>query len=882
MPDFDVKGAKDAGFSDAEIADVLAGQSNFDIAGAREAGFDDANIIQTITTGKPFRDVGQVDAGILGAGDALGGLLSTVAGAPVDALSFIQDQTLGRIDPSLGAGPEPFGGSKSIRSGLTAVGATPPQDISTLPPEVRPAFIAGEVLGGAAVPGLGVAGIPAKAAGILKPVVNFAINSPGRFFAAETASAVGAAAGGAGAEFVNPDDPVTRFLSEVAGGFFSPGAIVARSGKGAKGAIDNLIKSFTKSGRENKAAEVINGIVSEVGENPEDIIKLLDRADIQGTRLTAGQKTGSPALLAVESKLAQRSPKFAGEAEELATGSLKTLRELTDNLTKSGDPAALRVAAKMRQTYFDDLLDRRLQDAGQDALEARAAIGSETRADLANISTNAKTVLSDALKDARKVENELWGKIPKEINIGTDGLLGATNRVREKLLPSENLPVLVQDEITRMVDDGSNVGQALRFRSRMLSMGRTAKAQGDFDLKNTLDTLSDGILQDLDALPGGIADEARAFSRTLHEKFTNTFAGDVAGKSKQGGERIAAEVMLERAFGSGGTKGELQFRQLEDASNFPNHIFGEPMLDTQEKFLRVAAQNTADNTGRVNPAKLQEFMSKNQVTLDKFPDLKKSLRDANSAEVAFKGVEQATQTATKAIQQRAAFANLIKTDDPIVAVGQVLTGQNTRRNYTQLAKLAKKSGPGAVAGLRSSTLKNAFDKATNSTGDFSFKRLSQILKTGLSGEGQGLSSLMRQNGVMDKAASTRLDSVVKRALEIEGALGNQKRLDKLLDNPDALFDLVTRIVGAKVGSAGIAGGSAGSSLIAASAGSQFARNFAEKIPATKVNEVLEQAAMNPKFMSMLLKKTRTIKQRADIERQINAFLISAGLQEESE
>jgi len=33
-------------------------------------------------------------------------------------------------------------------------------------------------------------------------------------------------------------------------------------------------------------------------------------------------------------------------------------------------------------------------------------------------------------------------------------------------------------------------------------------------------------------------------------------------------------------------------------------------------------------------------------------------------------------------------------------------------------------------------------------------------------------------------------------------------------------------------------------------------------------------------MSMLLKKSKTIKQRAEIERQINAFLISAGLQED--
>jgi len=140
---------------------------------------------------------------------------------------------------------------------------------------------------------------------------------------------------------------------------------------------------------------------------------------------------------------------------------------------------------------------------------------------------------------------------------------------------------------------------------------------------------------------------------------------------------------------------------------------------------------------------------------------------------------------------------------------------------------------------------------------------------------------MRQNGVIDKAGADRLRAVTKRAVEIEDALGNSRKLDKLLEDPDALFDLVTRIAGAKLGTSGAAGG-VGSGLIAAQAGSKFARNFAEKIPNAKINEVLELATRDPKFLAILLKKTKTIKQRADVERQINAFLISAGLQLDEE
>jgi len=46
---FDVQGARAAGYSDAEIANHLAGQSNFDTQGARSAGYSDAEIIGHLT-----------------------------------------------------------------------------------------------------------------------------------------------------------------------------------------------------------------------------------------------------------------------------------------------------------------------------------------------------------------------------------------------------------------------------------------------------------------------------------------------------------------------------------------------------------------------------------------------------------------------------------------------------------------------------------------------------------------------------------------------------------------------------------------------------------------------------------------------------------------
>lgn len=45
MSDFDIQGARNAGYSDAEIADYLGKQGNFDVGGARKSGYSDADII---------------------------------------------------------------------------------------------------------------------------------------------------------------------------------------------------------------------------------------------------------------------------------------------------------------------------------------------------------------------------------------------------------------------------------------------------------------------------------------------------------------------------------------------------------------------------------------------------------------------------------------------------------------------------------------------------------------------------------------------------------------------------------------------------------------------------------------------------------------------
>ncbi len=86
MAQFDIDGAKKAGYSDAEIADHMAQESGFDAAGARKSGYSDAEIIQHMGVPKTtvLQDVKQ-GAGNIGAGLLRGaGSIGATILAPYD------------------------------------------------------------------------------------------------------------------------------------------------------------------------------------------------------------------------------------------------------------------------------------------------------------------------------------------------------------------------------------------------------------------------------------------------------------------------------------------------------------------------------------------------------------------------------------------------------------------------------------------------------------------------------------------------------------------------------------------------------------------------------------------------------------------------------
>jgi hypothetical protein len=244
MAKFDVEGARRAGYTDAEIADYLAGKEAFDTAAAREAGYTDAEIIGYISAApaasaaaKPVEEpkstfmddatqfLGVVNRAVLpyataaGAGALAGGIPTGGLGALPGAGAGVLALGAGDLGTTLyNIGAPLFGGapmqlpSETIRQGYENVGVgrrpqTPAQEVL---------FSAAEGAAG----GLSGAGafnqLARKAApGVTRNVMRELGRGPG----VQTAAGAGAAAAPTiGREYAGIENPLAQFGLSVAGG----------------------------------------------------------------------------------------------------------------------------------------------------------------------------------------------------------------------------------------------------------------------------------------------------------------------------------------------------------------------------------------------------------------------------------------------------------------------------------------------------------------------------------------------------------------------------------------------------------------------------------------------------------------------------------------
>jgi hypothetical protein len=962
--DYDVNAALEAGLTARDIADYLAGETNYDVAAAREAGVSDDAIIAELSTARMPSRTGAITEGVVrgvvvGAPTTAAAITGVVAGAPLGPPGMLVGGTIGTL-----AGL--FAGTQA-EQGLEDIGALPTGQVV---PGRRPFLEGGRTFGGGAAmlpaPFMAVQGIPLSTTrflqlraprrpiegntGVASPgltpfegILRSAQQRPGLFAAGETAALGAASVGGGAAEQADPGNAYLRLGAEITAGMVNPVGIVSRFGPKVVEVIRNSYQMLTPEGRATRLGSRLVEILENAGEDPQAVINALMQDDELATLAkemgvdlgprTAALRSGSPTLTTLQRTIAAENQQTLGPTvAKAAEQNLEGIARMINLLSTFDDPEILATVAQMRDGMFRDALQMRLDQASARAAETAGRIITDDPLAGQRAGQAVASIVGDALSDARAQERALYGAVNLSVPASADNILNTVDQIRANILPESPFPTIITRFADRVSEEGAEVTlrDIVNFRSEMLSMARDAAATGNYRDANFYGRMAEGALDDIglraEATPGGIdpnipmmrdpntraLGNAFAFSRSLNDVFTRSFAGNVGATSRTGANRLPPELLASRIFSGGGDATSLRIAQLEEAATFLANNAGPQFAETagqrlgtlrdaENTILQVAAARTLNpETGQVNPVALSRFMRENAAALERFPQLRADLQDAVTAQQRLRAVTDANSIETRAMESDRVFSALLGAEEtPGGAVGIAIgtPGQTSRpdavRNLNQLVKLVNTAGdlaPQARAGLRDAVLDRA-EVYARSDGGFDFAKFREFLLQPISRTQPSVAGVLRDGGIFTDVELTQLNRFLTEADNIQQALdaGGPRLQETVIDAPAAAVDLVLRIAGSALGTStsrvleriipGYTRGG-GQGLIEAQAGSALAQNMFKNMPQTYFRNMLNEAIAQPDVMEELLRigVNQSARRRNTVDRRINAFLINAGLQ----
>jgi len=356
------------------------------------------------------------------------------------------------------------------------------------------------------------------------------------------------------------------------------------------------------------------------------------------------------------------------------------------------------------------------------------------------------------------------------------------------------------------------------------------------------------------------------------------------------------------------------------------------MRGAQEDLMRVAFEKLVDpTTGRVTQAKLDKFNQEYRNVLfdqngkSRFPQFTADLQNVASVENMLESRLRLTgdprfnqpganlnivvdgQTLSlgkrapkglmhKALENEISFYNSIGSGaNPNKLLGATLGAPGQRpdnplkgfRTLIRNTRAAENKFPGAADGLRDMVIDRAFSYASgiDEAGEqtFSFAKFNQFLSQPLAKGQPSTLEVMRQEGMIDEGFALRLNILMDEGKKTQAALAAARSGDTpTTDLPVPLlnrgFDALVYIGGLRIGRfLTSAAPGKGQGLAEPMIVGREVMDVLVDTPATKQNDLLLQAAMDPQFFKLLMEKAEpgTAKYVKRNER-LRAYLGSAG------
>jgi len=615
---------------------------------------------------------------------------------------------------------------------------------------------------------------------LLGETAKVARERPLTFAAGELTAGAGAVGGAYAAEKAFPGEPLPRIGGEMVGGV-SAGILaqpviglvtnlpeitsILRSS--VRGLKERGVEGFTaplKTARQETAVNRIIELLEAEGEDVEAIIQTLGSREMTNLltddagrpiSLTAGMKTGSPTLLAIESSLDQLGSQLSKERGAAATQSMRAIRNAIYALAATGDKAAIQKAADLAEDTFQADIASRLTAQTDNVLEAFRRVRGENPESNMALSEKLYDIVDSQLAQARRKESQLWenvpsvtvaraeaGDVPAFIQAWRDTKPKTPEAFKEHEKFLKNIdqyvarkanefgvdidPEVVAQQraaaaeagrdFEEVVPDGVLTSTELvEMRGSALAAARVALQNGDTDAARMAYRFARTLYNELDA---GLAkadnaayNMARAYSRALNDVFTRSFANTTKQRTRTGAPQTEPEMFARRLLQGGNDPAYLRMRQISEIGDFVrqqgleayaegSELAGEEAvagiqgtLLALQRNARAAAFNP--ETGEIDPRKIRDFVRENEELIGMFPLLKKDLLNAETANVLLNQERLAIKAKNQEMRNMVTWRNMLsdETEDPVTAIGEALARGNRKpmQSLNNLARVAERA-----------------------------------------------------------------------------------------------------------------------------------------------------------------------------------------------
>lgn len=585
------------------------------------------------------------------------------------------------------------------------------------------------------------------------------------------------------------------------------------------------------------AREQARGRLQDLAGSPQRAEELAGRIEPKNEfGLTGAEQTGDPNLLGLQSAAKAENPlireRLDANAEASKGAMTGAVREMGGDVTDARDFFNARLAG------FKKDMGERVKRVISGAESKVAGVGPKNSQ--ASNSTQVVQRLKFELDDALMEERQFWGAVPKEATVGTSTAKDAAQRI------AKTTPRAQQNDIPSVVKqlliDKGGLGEAetvaemhgLYSELRRISRSAMAGTNQNKNLARISNEVADAILEDLGTLDAGspvgkAVNEARAFSRSLHETFDQGAVGRILKRTLDGDEAIAPETALDKTVGRGGTSALADDQSIRGAAPSTVNEVGD--------YLRGGfSERIMNASGEFTPKAARTWLRDNAEVLSRYPQMRDELaRALKSREAAQAFSIRAAERAKLA--ESGPIAGFTR-GQPEKAVTSILGADNPAEAARSIAAGARKDTSGkALAGV-----KGAFSDYLTQDAD----KLPALLS-----DPKVASALNQVFSPQEMGRLRVISSYMKRAATPEQGVG------EVINAPTTkVVDFVVRHLAAKYANTMYSGGGMGTGLQTAQMASSRAREWLAKITNAKARRILMDAVENPELMKALLTETR--------------------------